>query len=122
MEKIVKQYFEAYNEFDIDKMVSYLHDDVKFRNISQGHVTMALDGKKSFTHQAHNAVNLFEKREIKIDGIDYTDEGMDIKIDFMGVLAVDVPDGPKKGEKVELKGRSVVNFTEGKISSIDDIS
>jgi hypothetical protein len=67
-------------------------------------------------------VNLFEKREIKIDGIEYNDDGMDVKIDFTGVLGIDVPDGPKKGEKVELKGRSLVNFSEGKIISIDDIN
>jgi ketosteroid isomerase-like protein len=122
MEQIVEQYFAAYSEFDVDKMVSYLHEDVKFRNISQGHVTLELDGKKSFTNQARQAVNLFEKREIKIDGIEYNDDGMDVKINFTGVLAIDVPEGPKKGEKVELKGRSLVNFSEGKIISIDDIN
>jgi ketosteroid isomerase-like protein len=119
---IVEKYFKSYNEFDVDKMVSYLHEDVEFRNISQGHVTLALNGKKAFTNQARQAVSLFEKRELKIDEIEFEDNVADIKINFMGILAVDVPEGPSKGEKVELKGRTVLKFKDGKISSIEDIN
>ncbi|MDO9045658.1 MAG: nuclear transport factor 2 family protein [Methanobacteriaceae archaeon] len=119
---IVEKYFKCYNEFDVDKMVSYLHEDVEFKNISQGQVTLALNGKKSFTNQARQAVSLFEKRELKIDEIEFDDNVADIKINFMGILAVDVPEGPSKGEKVELKGRTVLKFQDGKISSIEDIS
>jgi ketosteroid isomerase-like protein len=119
---MVEKYFKSYNEFDVDKMVSYLHEDVEFKNISQGHVTLSLNGKKAFTNQARQAVSLFEKRELKIDGIEFDEDVADIKINFMGILAVDVPEGPSKGEKVELKGRTVLKFQDGKISSIEDIS
>lgn len=119
---MVEKYFKSYNEFDVDKMVSYLHEDVEFKNISQGHVTLSLNGKKAFTNQARQAVSLFEKRELKIDEIEFDEDVADIKINFMGILAVDVPEGPSKGEKVELKGRTVLKFQDGKISSIEDIS
>ncbi|MDO9626523.1 MAG: nuclear transport factor 2 family protein [Methanobacteriaceae archaeon] len=119
---MVEKYFKSYNEFDVDKMVSYLHEDVEFKNISQGHVTLSLNGKKAFINQARQAVSLFEKRELKIDEIEFDEDVADIKINFMGILAVDVPEGPSKGEKVELKGRTVLKFQDGKISSIEDIS
>lgn len=122
MESIVESYFKAYNEFKVDEMVSYVHDDVEFRNISQGHVTMSLSGKKAFTNQAKQAVSLFEKREITLKEITFDDEVMDIKLNFMGILAVDVPEGPSKGEKVEMEGRSVLKFKEDKIVYIEDIS
>ncbi|MCK9150683.1 nuclear transport factor 2 family protein [Methanobacterium alcaliphilum] len=122
MKSIVESYFKAYNDFQVDKMVSYLHDNVEFRNVSQGHVTLSLSGKKSFTNQANHAVDLFEKREITLKEITFEDEVMDVKLNFMGILAVDIPEGPSKGEKVEMDGRSILKFKDEKIIYIEDIS
>jgi hypothetical protein len=47
---------------------------------------------------------------------------MIVKIDYNGTLAVDVPDGLKKGDKVELMSHSVFQFKEGKIISIKYIN
>jgi hypothetical protein len=38
------------------------------------------------------------------------------------VLNVDIPEGPKSGELVKLKGESVFKFKGGKIIYIEDIS
>lgn len=120
--KIIDNYIRYYNNFDVNNMVSYLHEDVEFQNISQGHVTLRLNGKKSFTNQAREAVKLFEEREIVITDVTYEDEEMIVNIDYNGILAVDVPEGPSKGDKVELKGKSIFQFKDGKISSIKDVS
>lgn len=47
---------------------------------------------------------------------------MIVKIDYNGTLAVDVPDGPKKGDKEELMSHSVFQFKEEKIISIKYIN
>ncbi|WP_211533323.1 nuclear transport factor 2 family protein [Methanobacterium alkalithermotolerans] len=120
--KMVEDYILAYNNFDVPGMVSYLHEDMLFQNISQGKVTLELKGRNSFTRQAYQAVNLFKEREIIITEVNFEKEDMIVKIDYKGTLGVDVPDGPKKGEKIELKGGSIFQFKEGKISSIKDIN
>ncbi|MBU4535811.1 MAG: nuclear transport factor 2 family protein [Euryarchaeota archaeon] len=117
---MVEDYILAYNKFDVPGMVSYLHEDMLFQNISQGKVTLELKGRNSFTRQAYQAVNLFKKREIIITDVSFEKEDMIVKIDYNGILGVDVPDGPKKGDKIELKGQSVFQFKEGKISSIKE--
>jgi hypothetical protein len=45
-----------------------------------------------------------------------------VKIEFAGVLAEDLPNGAKAGEKLALKGTSEFVFTNGFISSIVDKS
>lgn len=120
--RIIDNYICFYNKFDIDNMVSYLHEDIEFQNISKGHVNMILNGKKSFTNQAREAVKLFEKREIIITDVTYEDEDMIVNIDYNGILGLDIPDGPAKGDKIELKGKSIFQFKDGKIISIKDIN
>jgi hypothetical protein len=44
------------------------------------------------------------------------------KIDFKGVLAVDIPDGPKKYDSIKLQSKSIFKFKDGKIISIEDIT
>ncbi len=122
MKEIVYQYFKAYSEFDVQKMGSFLHDDVEFKNISNGEVTLALNGKTAFINQAKHAVNLFEKRKIKVKSFTFEDEFLDVKLDFMGILAVDVPEDHKKGDKIEMEGRSRLKFSSDKIISIEDIN
>lgn len=122
MKEIVYQYFKAYSEFDVQKMGSFLHDDVEFKNISNGEVTLALNGKTAFIKQAKHAVNLFEKREIMVKSFTFEDEFLDVKLDFMGILAVDVPEDHKKGDKIEMEGRSRLKFSSDKIISIEDIN
>lgn len=45
-----------------------------------------------------------------------------IEIDFEGVLSSDIPNGPKAGERLKLKGKSVFKFKDGKIVSLSDYS
>ena len=80
--KMVEDYILAYNNFDVPGMVSYLHEDMLFQNISQGKVTLELKGRNSFTRQAYQAVNLFKKREIKITEVNFEKEDMIVKIDY----------------------------------------
>ncbi|WP_367584473.1 hypothetical protein [Paenibacillus sp. FJAT-26967] len=43
-------------------------------------------------------------------------------IDYEGILAVDLPNGLKTGDNIQLKGKSVFRIEEGKISLIEDYS
>ncbi|WP_379197458.1 nuclear transport factor 2 family protein [Paenibacillus sp. GCM10012306] len=46
----------------------------------------------------------------------------EVQIDYEAMLSVDLPNGLKKGDRLQLKGKSVFEILEGKISVIEDYS
>lgn len=122
MKKIVVEYIKAYNEFNVDEMLRNIHEDVIFRNIANGEINLELNGKDRLKKQAEEALNLFDEREMKITAQKIEGIILENKIDFKGVLALDMLDGPKKGEMIELKGKSLFKFKDNKIILIEDIS
>ena len=57
-EKIIQNYIDGYNEFDVEKMTTDMHDDVVFQNIQNGEVNLTLNGIAAFKRQAEQ-VKLF---------------------------------------------------------------
>ena len=45
----------------------------------------------------------------------------EIEVDYSAVLAADFPNGMRKGEKLQLKGKSVFKFLEDKIVALTDM-
>lgn len=62
-ERIINNYIEAYNRFDIEDMVIDFDTSIKFQNISNGTTDMVLDGLNAFKKQAYLAKNLFSERK-----------------------------------------------------------
>jgi hypothetical protein len=108
MKKIIAAYIKAYNEFDVDELLKK--------------VNLELKGKDALQKQAKEAAVMFKEREMKITEQTIKNDTLENKIDFKGVLAMDIPDGPKSGETIEIKGKSIFKFREGKIVLIEDIS
>jgi hypothetical protein len=121
-EKIIRNYLDAYNTFDIKKMLTDLDDTVKFVNVSNGVINMTLIGLTSFKEQAERAKHLFSKRTQTIKSIVHKDEVTEIEIDYNGILAVDLPNGLKKGDELILQGKSIFRFSGNKIIELTDIS
>jgi ketosteroid isomerase-like protein len=119
---LVENYVRAYNAFNVEEMLSGLHRDVIFKNISGGETTLDLKGIEAFRKQAETAVDFFSEREQKIKNFDFSEDDCQIEIDYRATLAIDLPNGLKTGEKIELKGKSVFRFADGKIVEIQDIS
>ncbi len=120
--RIIENYIEAYNNFDVDKMLTNLHENIVFKNISNGEVNLTTSGISEFQTQAEQAKNLFSQREQKITEIRFEDDSAQVEIDYYGVFAVDLPNGLKAGDKIELKGKSIFRFKDEKIYEITDIS
>jgi hypothetical protein len=121
-ELIISNYVKAYNSFDVAGMVKDLAPAIKFQNISNGDVNMELNGIEAFQKQAKQATQLFESREQIIRSFKHTGNKTEITIDYNAVLATDLPNGLKKGDKLNLKGHSIFTFNEKKIVGIMDIS
>ncbi|WP_114939959.1 nuclear transport factor 2 family protein [Mucilaginibacter endophyticus] len=121
-ELIISNYVKAYNNFDVEGMLKDLAPTVKFENVSNGDVNMELDGIEAFRNQAEQAVRLFERREQIIRSFKHTGNKTEIEIDYNAIIAIDLPNGLKKGDELNLKGHSIFTFEGDKIVGIMDIS
>jgi hypothetical protein len=121
-ERIIRNYLDAYNTFDIEKMLIDLDERVKFVNISDGAINMTLIGLASFKEQAEQSKDLFSRRTQTIKSFIHKAEETEIEIDYNGILAVDLPNGLKKGDELNLKGKSIFEFSGHKIIGLTDIS
>jgi hypothetical protein len=72
-QKLIDQYLEGYNSFDIDGMLSALHPDVEFINFSGDETTVRASGIKEFRKLAEQTLKLFSSRKQSIAAIK-TDE------------------------------------------------
>ena len=120
--QVIEHYIKSYNDFDINGMTKDLTDNVVFENISNGNVDLRTEGIKEFSKQAELAKQYFKTRKQTIESWEFKDSKVIIKIDYKAVLAIDLPNGLKTGDTLELKGESEFEFENQKIKSITDKS
>ena len=121
-EKIVKNYIDGYNQFNCDKMLMDFDENVVFVNIQEGEVGMSLTGLKALRQQAEQAKNYFTARTQTIKSFKHLGDETEIEIDYYAILAMDFPNGLKKGDELKLKGKSIFRFLNNKIIKLTDIS
>ena len=122
LKEAVTVYIEAYNRFDVDGMLAPLHEEVVFRNIANGEVSLTTTGKGDFRGQAEQATRYFSEREQCVTHWQLVDNRVEVAIDYRATVAMELPNGLKPGDTLRLQGKSVFRFDDGKIISIEDIS
>jgi ketosteroid isomerase-like protein len=120
--ELIEKYLEAYNLFDVTGMLSCLHSDIVFENVSDGIVTHRTDGKAAFEAQATEATKLFMERHQHILAFRFETNRAEVDIEYSAISAVDWPNGLKAGTVLELTGHSVFTLRAGLIAAIQDIS
>ena len=118
--ELIKRYVEAYNTFDIETMMSTLHPDIAFQNISNGEINAETHGMEAFRTLAEQSKGLFTSRKQTITNVETNESQTRIDVTFEAVLAIDLPNGLKAGEFLQLQGSSEFTFRDGKIVSIVD--
>ncbi|WP_312398405.1 nuclear transport factor 2 family protein [Sphingobacterium sp.] len=119
----IYQYVSAYNNMDVANMIADFSDDIIFQNVMNGEKTMELRGIEEFKQQAIAALSYFSEREQSIETITHTHSSTEIVINYRAIAALDFPNGLKKGDEINLEGKSVFEFsTDGKISRLTDIA
>ena len=83
---------------------------------------MTLNGIDEFKTQAEIAKSYFSKRQQKIKSFRHESEKSEIEIEYYGVLAMNLPNGMKKGDEIKLNGKSIFEFKNNKIIRLTDIS
>lgn len=119
---LIERYIAAYNRFNVDGMVELLADSVVFTNIENSEITAETTGIEAFRELAEKSTGLFSARRQQIINHRFLENGISVDIDFAGTLAVDMPGGPRAGEKLLVAGRSDFVIEEGKIVGITDVS
>lgn len=82
-EKVVRNYIDGYNNFDIDKMLADFDERVVFENIQNGVVTLSLTGISAFKHQAELVKSYFSSRKQQIKSLTHNNDEMSIKISML---------------------------------------
>lgn len=122
MQRLIERYLSAYNTFDIQGMLDVLDEDIRFLNIAQGVVTTETQGIPDFRALAEQSVQIFSERRQTIRRIEFTQGGAEVEIDYEATLAVDLPNGMKAGEVLQLQGKSVFQKKGEKLVRIEDHS
>lgn len=119
---LIERYIQAYNQFDVAGMVENLHPEILFENIAEDKVTLSLQGLPAFRKQAEAALAFFSSRQQQITNWHFDEEKIRIDISYQAILAIDLPNGMKAGESLQLNGQSIFHFKKDKIIRIIDIS
>ena len=121
-ENTIRSYITAYNNFDIEGMVALVHPELMFKNISAGQIDAQTQGIEDFRQLANQSKDLFSSRHQKARRFEFAADVVKVDIAFEGVLAMDLPNGMKRGEVLQLTGRSEFEFKDEKIYKITDVS
>jgi len=122
-ETLIDSYISSYNQKDVKGMLKPLHDEVIFENYTNGEITHRTQGMDEFEKQAIQALDFFETREQSPEKYIHQARHTELHLKYHAILGKDFPDGSlKKGDEINLKGKSVFTFKDGLISKIQDYS
>ena len=76
----------AYNTFDLDRLMSLLHLEIEFENISRRKVNIKTVGQKEFRAIAEQSRELFKSRKQTITHCDLSQDETSVNLDFEAVL------------------------------------
>ena len=120
--EVVSSYVDAYNRKDVDAMLSCLAENVFFQNISGGRITAETHDKPSLAEMAKFGASAFETRHQKVTNAITVAGTTLVEVAYSAVVAIDLPNGWKAGQKLAFSGASAFRVEGEKIISIVDES
>jgi F420-dependent methylenetetrahydromethanopterin dehydrogenase len=118
----VLQYFSFYNNFDTEGMISFLHEDIGYKRMSQGKLVESKFGIPEIKQMEYNLSKLYKKREKIIEEIKFVDDWVVVHSNSCYIFADNVSDKSIRGKLVSIKVQSIFHFKDDKIVLIEDIS
>lgn len=120
--EIVERFIQFYNAFQIDDMADLLAEDCIFQNVSNSAGSFECRGKEEFLKLATQSALMFKERKQKVANWVISSLKIAVEIDYSAIIAHDLPNGLKQGERLQLKGVSIYEFENGKIKRLVDFS
>ena len=118
MKEIVQKYFSAYNDFDIETMMSYMHNDCIFESRTDGLLTFSTKSKHSYRQICMVAKNNYKFRKQIIEAFTPKEDGLEVDSYFKATLAMDLVGVGKKDEQISFETKSLFQFKNGLIYKI----
>jgi hypothetical protein len=106
--------------FDVDGMLACVHPDIEFKNVSNGVVTTEANGIDALRRLADQSKALFWERKQSVLALESGDDEATVSVAFRAVVAIDLPNGMRKGQGLNLTGRSELRFAGGKVRQLMD--
>lgn len=115
-------YLKAYNSKDVSGMLAFFDEACVFENISAGKVTVRTEGKAALETLARRSAEAFASREQKLISFTEGQERIAAEIEYHAVLRTDLSPELKAGSQLDLRGISILEFSNGKIVRLSDYS
>lgn len=118
MKEVVQKYISAYNDFDIETMISLMHTDCIFESRTDGMLSFTAKGKHDFRQICMVAKNNYKFRKQVIEGYTRIGDTLEVEIYFKATLANNLLDVGKKDEQIAFETKSSFEFKDGLIYKI----
>lgn len=124
LKTLIERYVDCYNAMDIDGMLDCVDETIVFENVSNAGNSMRLQGKEALREIAGLGAQAFTYRRQNVVQLicDEAARSAAAEVQFRGIAALDLPNGTKKGESVELRGVSVFECDGTLLTRIADFS
>lgn len=119
---VIEKFIDAYNAMDVSAMMTCLHEDATFENISNYHSSMQWQGAEAIKTLIETSAAAFASRKQSVIQAVCNGNDCALRVEFAGVPLVDLPNGMKAGEATLLRGASFFTLKDGKIYHLTDIS
>ena len=119
---LIDMYIKGYNTFNMKKMLLPLHSKIVFENYVKDELTKKLEGVKAFKKQAQRGPEMFSKRRKEILSIEHKDDHCIAFVSYKATLKVNLGEKMKKGQEMNISGKSIFFFKDDRISKIEDYS
>jgi steroid delta-isomerase-like uncharacterized protein len=122
VQDLIFEYIKAYNAKDVGTMLTFFDDACIFENISGGKVIVRTEGRAELDALARRSAEAFVTREQRVVSLTEGEGRIVAEIDYHAVLQADLSPELKAGSRLDLRGISVFEITEGKITRLSDYS
>ena len=118
--ELINRYLAAYTSFDVQGMLDLLSPDVVFENYLDDQLTAQANGIAEFRELAESSLKMFSEREQSLVSLRLDEDRAVAVVRFKGTFRKSYQDGPKRGDVMELIGKTEFEFKDGRITHIID--
>ena len=119
---LVRRYVDRYNLNDVDGMLDCCADDVVFETVSNPGGSIRLTGKDEMREVIEATTRAFRERRHELVSILVYGERAAAETVFSGIAAAELGQYVRPGEHVSIRGATMFELRDNKLSRICDYS
>jgi len=119
---LVRRYVERYNSNDVDGILECCADDVVFETITNPGGSIRLSGKDEMREVIEATTRAFRERRHEVVTILVDGQRAAAETVFSGVAAAELGQHVRPGEHVSIRGATMFELRDNKLSRICDYS